>query len=92
MSTTANTLAASHGKSRAVTFADWQAAARSGYIAGGANPYAATAIVNAAASDIAPMLTCEMTPMLITTFVLLLDLECGRYVRRHGAAFFSARD
>jgi len=80
------------GKARAVTFADWQAAARSGYIAGGANPVAADEIVAAASENVWPLVTRELSGEMLKTFVLALDLECGRFVRRHGAAFLSVRD
>jgi hypothetical protein len=76
------------GARRAVTFSDWQAAARAGYVAGGARPDAADAIVTAAADDVAPLVTRELTGELLQTFMLALDLECGRYVRRRGAAMF----
>ncbi len=72
-----------------VTFSDWREAARAGYIKGGMHPNAAAAIVAAAANDIAPLVTRDLTGELLQTFVCLLDLECGRLVRRNGAAAFA---
>jgi hypothetical protein len=75
-------------KSRGITFADAREAAITGYIRGGARRAAAEAIVGAAADDVASLVTRELTGEMLKTFVLALDLECGRYVRRHGAAMF----
>lgn len=76
------------GAPRAATFADWQEAARDGYVAGGMRPDAAAAIVDAAVHDVAPLITSELTCEMLKTFVLALDIECGAYVRRNGAASF----
>jgi hypothetical protein len=89
MSTAAHNIA---GKARAITFGDWQNSAISGYVAGGANRFAATEIVNAATSDIEALVTKELNAELLQTFLVALDLEAGRFVRRHGAALFSVRD
>jgi hypothetical protein len=79
------------GKPRGATFKDWKAAAVEGYIVGGARPEAAAAVVDAAAENI-QALASELTPEFFQTFIASLDLECGRYVRRHGAAFFADHD
>jgi len=80
------------GKAHCITFADWQSAAISGYVAGGASPVAAAEIVASASENVSPLVTRELTGEMFQTFLLVLDLECGRYVRRHGAAFFVGRD
>jgi len=71
---------------RGASFADWKIAAERGYIAGGMTRTAAAAIVDAAAENIAPLVTQKLTGELLHTFALALDLECGLYVRRNGAA------
>ncbi len=68
-----------------VAFADWQEAARAGYIAGGMLPAAAAAIVAGVADDVAP-LAGDLTYEFRQNFLAALDRECGRYIRRHGAA------
>jgi hypothetical protein len=87
-----STVASSAGKARVVTFADWKRAAVAGYVAGGASRFAASEVVRAASSDIASLITRDLSDELFKTFVCALDLEAGRFVRRHGAAFFAARD
>jgi hypothetical protein len=73
-----------------VTFADWQEAARAGYIKGGMTPAAAAAIVADAADDVAPLVS-VLTFEFRQTFLSALDLECGRYVRRNSVESFKAR-
>ena len=75
---------------RRATFADWQVAAIAGCVAGGMRLPAAFAIIISAADDIAPLVTRELTPELRQTFYAAFDIECARYVRRHGAASFMA--
>ncbi len=75
----------------AITFADWREAAKAGYVAGGMGPNAAAAIVAAAADDMAALITREPSDAMPQTFIAALDLECGRYVRRNGAASFVSR-
>lgn len=71
-----------------VTFSDWREAARNGYVAGGMRPNAAAAIVAAAVDDISPLVTRDLTGELLQTFLCALGIECGRLVRRVGAAAF----
>ena len=75
---------------RRATFADWQVAAILGCVTGGMRLPAAFAIVIAAADDIMPLVTRELTPELRQTFSAAFDIECARYVRRNGAACFAA--
>jgi hypothetical protein len=69
----------------ATTFAEMRAAAEAGYVGGGMRTDAARAIVESAAEDIAPLLAGPITPDMIRTFLMLLDANCGAFVRRKGA-------
>jgi hypothetical protein len=75
-------------EARIAVFADWERAAVAGYIAGGMRPEAAAAIVALASENVSPLVTSELNGAMLKTFMLSLDLEAGRCVRRHGAALF----
>ena len=73
----------------AETFADWQAAAIAGYVAGDLRIEAAEGIVEGAASDIAPLAHGGLTPDLLQTFLVMLDANALRWRWRYGATIFS---
>lgn len=71
------------------TFESWQRAARQGYCDGGLCSQAAAAIVDAASTDVAPLVRGPLTHDLMTTFLLLCDLEALAYARLVGEAIFA---
>jgi hypothetical protein len=68
----------------AAAFAEMRAAAVQGYCDGGMRAVAARTIVASAAEDIAPLLAGPITPEFVRTFLVLLDANCGAFVRRKG--------
>ncbi len=75
----------------AVTFADWQDAARRGYVDGGIRPSAARVIVKAAAENVEALVTRKLSQDLMRTFLASCDLEAMTYARRHGARMLANR-
>lgn len=68
---------------RRETFADWQAAAIAGYIAGGIETDLAELIVASASSDIEPLARGGLTLSLRETFCVMLDGHARRAARRN---------
>jgi hypothetical protein len=71
------------------TLADYQHAARQGFISGGVNPASAAAIVDAASENVAPIIRHEMTPDLLKKFLASCRIEAMIYALRYGERTFA---
>jgi len=80
-----------HESAHAIEFAEWQVAARNGFVAGGLTDHAAAAVVQAASDDVAPLLLGALSAEFRATFLAACDLEATAYARGNPEGVFLAR-